>query len=45
MFMSNFQSLLRHIPEPSIMLFLILAMIGMLTLMSLTWLGVTSSAS
>ena len=39
--MSSFQSLLRHIPEPSIILFLILAIIGMLALMSLTWLGVT----
>ncbi|MGB6661308.1 MAG: hypothetical protein WBE90_20035, partial [Xanthobacteraceae bacterium] len=41
MAMSSFQSLLRYIPEPSIILFLILAMIGMLALMSLTWLGVT----
>jgi hypothetical protein len=40
--MSDFQSLLRRIPEPSIVLFLVLAMIGMLGLMSLTWLGVTS---
>jgi hypothetical protein len=37
--MSTFQSLLRHIPEPSINLYLILAAIGTVTLLSLTWLG------
>jgi hypothetical protein len=38
--MSNFQLLLRYIPEPSIKLFIGLAMFGTLTAMSLTWLGV-----
>ena len=40
MVMSTFQSLLRHIPEPSIILYLSLAAIGLVTLVSLTWLGV-----
>ncbi len=38
--MSNFQSLLRHIPEPSFNLFVGLAMFGTVTVMSLAWLGV-----
>jgi hypothetical protein len=37
--MSNFQLLLRYIPEPSIKLFIGLAMVGMLIVMSLSWLG------
>jgi hypothetical protein len=37
--MSALQSLLRHIPEPSIKLYLSLAAIGLVTLISLTWLG------
>jgi hypothetical protein len=38
--MSNFQSLLRHIPEPSINLFLCLATFGTVMAVSLAWLGV-----
>ena len=37
--MSNFQLLLRYVPEPSIKLFIGLAMVGLLITMSLTWLG------
>jgi len=39
--MSSFQSLLRYIPEPSIKLFIGLAIIGMVTVMILAGLGVT----
>jgi hypothetical protein len=36
---NNFQLFLRYIPEPSVNLFIGLAMLGMVTVMSLAWLG------
>jgi hypothetical protein len=37
--MTNFQSLLRKIPEPSVYLFIVLAMFGAVTVSSLALLG------
>jgi hypothetical protein len=37
--MTNFQSLLRQIPEPSFYLFIVLAMVGAATVSSLALLG------